>query len=131
LILIIIFLSGCTESTTKELKVIQVEEKFISDDLNKVEDEVTNKNSNKDIVIGIVNFLDPEDIIELKDGRKLVYKGNVSVNSVDGAEWKASFFLNNDPKRRYNLSKNDFLLIGGTQIIIVEFVTYQEGSVGI
>ena len=144
--MLLIFLGGCTELTADESSVEvedksvravedksirEVEDKSVSEEINKIEESNEIEKVNKTENVSKTIFLDPEDMIELKDGRKLIYKGNVSVSSVDGVEWKATFFLNNDPKRRYNLAINNFLLIGGTQIIITEFVTYQQGSVGI
>lgn len=119
LLILLIFLSGCVELTTTEVSVVPVEEGFVKEDSNQTFD------------ISSISFLDPEDRIDLLDGNKLVYKGNVSVRSVDSTEWKATFFLNDDPEQRYNLSLNESLLIGETEIIVREFNTYKEGSVGI
>ena len=92
LIVLLIFLGGCTELTTNESSSVGVEDKNVSEEINKIEEFNKTEKLNKTENVSKVIFLDPEDMIELKDGRKLVYKGNVSVSSVDNTEWKATFF---------------------------------------
>lgn len=118
-IVLLIFLGGCTELRTKEINVVAIEDEIIIDDANKIFNKIG------------ISFLYPEDSIGLLDGNKLVYKGNVNIRSVDNAEWKATFFLNNDREQRFNLSLDESLKIGGNEIIITEIITYQQGFVGI
>ena len=134
-IVLLIFLGGCTELRTKEINVVAIEDKNIIENKlvidDAIEDEIIIDDANKIFNKIGISFLYPEDSIGLLDGNKLVYKGNISIRSVDNAEWKATFFLNNDREQRFNLGLDESLKIGGNEIIITEIITYQQGFVGI
>tara|TARA_Y100000310_G_scaffold57396_2_gene52608 strand:+ start:1866 stop:2204 length:339 start_codon:yes stop_codon:yes gene_type:complete len=85
---------------------------------------------NEDQVLSSV-IIEPEDKLILVTGEEIIYKGNVNIRSSGEAEWKATFFISDDIKQRFDLGSGESKTIGITKILVKQIITYQTGSVEI